>query len=56
MRDLYDGRTLFVQFFQQFHDFLALVGMEISGRLIGEYQLWFGNDRSRYCYELLLTA
>src|ERR1700691_5241623 len=56
MRHLNDRRTLLIQVAEQFHDFLGLRRMEISGRLIREQQRRFMNDRPRDPDQLLLSA
>ena len=36
MRDLDNGGAVGIQFLEELHDFLALTGVEIAGRLVGE--------------------
>src|SRR5206468_1591228 len=56
MRDLDDGHAFIVKLAEQLHDFFALTGVQIPGRLVGEQKLWLGNDRSRDTHKLLLSA
>ena len=48
--------TLFIQFCQQIHHLSSVLGVQVTGRLIGEYQLGIGYDRTGYRHTLLLTA
>ena len=45
-----------MQFLQKFHDLLAVLGVEITRRLIGKYYLWTRDYRTCYCHTLLLSA
>src|SRR6266702_8074561 len=56
MCDLDDGCAFLIQLLEQLHDFAALIGMEVTSRLIGQKQLGFGNDGPRDSHELLLAA
>src|SRR5205814_2142295 len=56
VRDLNDRRPLLVQALEHLHDFLALVRMQVAGRLVGQDQLRVRNHRARDADELLLAA
>ena len=52
----HDGGSLGIQFLQQVHDLLAVLGVEVTGRLIGEDQLRTGHYGAGDGDALLLTA
>ena len=56
MRHLDNGRALAVELLEQVHDLFSLAGMQTAGGFICQDQLWFGDDRSRDCHQLLLSA
>src|SRR5215217_3979398 len=56
VRHLDDRRSPLVQFAEQLHDLLALAGVQVARRLVGEDYLRIGDDRPRHRDELLLTA
>ena len=56
MSHLHDGDTLVVQLLEQFHDLLALTGMQIASRLVRQDQLRTGDHGARDANELLLAA
>src|SRR2546423_8750630 len=56
VRHLQDGRALIVQLLEKFHDLLALLGVQVAGRLVGKDHLGVSYNGSRYAYELLLPA
>src|SRR5437762_3147983 len=56
MRDLNDRGSSFIQFFEQLHDFLALRGVQIAGRLIGKNKFRFLDYRASHSDQLLLSA
>ena len=56
VRDLNDGRSLFIQFLEKLHDLFALRGMEIARRLVGEEKLGSLNYRPRHADQLLLST
>ena len=35
-----DGCAFGIEFAEQVHHFLAVLGVEVSGRLVGQYQFW----------------
>src|SRR5262249_16915523 len=52
-----DDRISFrVQFVEQFHDFHARLGIEITRWLVGKNDRWVINQRSRYGHTLTLPA
>src|SRR5438552_7070452 len=53
---LHNRRSVLIQFLEQFHDFPALVRMEVSCRLVCQDQLGAGNDGPRHSDELLLAS
>src|SRR5215475_8722049 len=53
---LNDGCPLAVEFAKQFHDFLCLRGMKISGGLIRKQEPWLVNHRTRNTHKLLLSS
>ena len=46
VRHHHDGRALGVEFFQEVHHLLAVLGVQVTGRFIGEDQLRAGDDRA----------
>jgi hypothetical protein len=56
MRDLHDRGAFAVELLEELHDFLALVGVQVAGRLVREDQLRIGDDGARDADELLLAA
>ena|GEM_PF-6272803 len=53
----YDGASVFfIQLMQQLHDFRTHLGVQITGRLIGEYYLRIADDGARNGNTLALTA
>ena len=52
----YDSGALLVQFRKQFHHLLAILGIQISSRLIGKNQLRMRKDGTGDGGALLLTA
>src|SRR5579863_5834854 len=56
MRDLNNGGAAVIQFLEELHDLLALCGMEIPRRFIGEDQLRTENHRARHPHQLLLAS
>ena len=56
VRHHYDGRALGIQFPQQVHHFLAVLGVQVAGGLIGENQLRPGHYGTGDGNALLLTA
>src|SRR5689334_22422772 len=56
MRDLDNRRALLVQPAEQLHDLLALIGVEVAGRLVCQNQRWLGDDRAGDGHQLLLAA
>src|SRR6266850_8508666 len=56
VRDLNNRRACVVQSLEQFHDFFALRGMQVSGRLIGKDELRVENHGAGHADELLLPA
>ena len=56
MRDLNDGRSLFIQFLEKLHDLFALRGMEIACRLVREDKLGSLNYGPRHADQLLLST
>ena len=44
MRDLDNGRPFLVQAGEEFHDFSTLIGVQITGRFLGQDQFWIGDD------------
>src|SRR5918994_6566789 len=51
-----DGRPLFMQLAQQLHHRLAVLRVEVPGRLVGEQDRGRARDRARHRDALLLTA
>ena len=51
-----DGGAFLVEFLQQVHDFLAILGVEVTCRFIGEYELWTCHHGAGNGHPLLLTA
>ncbi len=56
MCDLDNRRARVIQSLEELHDLIALRGMQIPRRLVGENQLWAEDDRARDAHELLLAA
>src|SRR5260370_33877459 len=56
MCDLDNRRARVIQSLEELHDLIALRGMQIPSRLVGENQLWAEDDRARDAHELLLAA
>ena len=56
MRDHDDGDATLVQFLENPHDFNAGPAVEISGRFVGEQNLWIIDQRARNRDALLLTT
>src|SRR5687768_3638614 len=56
VRDHADRRPLAVQLAQQLHDRLAVLGVEVSGRLVREQDRRRAGDRARDSDALLLAA
>src|SRR5215472_18207365 len=56
MCDLHDCGSLLIEFAEEFHDFLGLRRMEISGGLICEQKHGFVDHGSCDSYQLLLPA
>src|SRR5438874_12228081 len=56
VRDLYDGRSLVIQFFEKLHNLFALRGMEIARRLVGKDKLRLLDDCPGDADQLLLSA
>ena len=56
MRNHHDGRAFGVELLEQVHHFLAVLGVEVTGRLIREDQLRAGDDGASDGHALLLTA
>src|SRR3954453_8420584 len=53
---LYDRRPLIVEALEQFHDFLRLRGMQVTGRFVRENHRGVGDDGARDANQLLLPA
>ena len=51
-----DRRPFAVQFRKKFHYLLSVFRIEVSGRLVGQYELRVGDDGACDGYALLLTA
>ena len=51
-----DGGAAVVELDQGVHDLLPVHRVEVTGRLIGQDQLWPADHRSRHCDSLLLAA
>jgi hypothetical protein len=51
-----NGSAIFVEFFQQVHYFIAMGGVEVTGRFIGQNDVWFGYNSTAYSHPLLLTT
>src|SRR5712664_2263307 len=56
VRDHADGRAVAVQIAQQLHDRLAVLRIEVSGRLVSHQNERIANQRARHGDTLLLTA
>ena len=56
MRHHDDSRALGVQRAQHLHDFLAVGGIEVTGRLVGQDQRLVADNGARDCDALLLAA
>src|SRR5262245_54341309 len=56
VRDLDDRHALGVERLEEAHDLAPLVGVEVAGRLVGEQQLGFRDERPGDADELLLAA
>src|SRR5271157_2038382 len=57
MRDLHDRDTvLLVKMPEQLHNLVPLVGMEVPGRLVGEYQPGLGHKGAGDSHQLLLAS
>ena len=52
----HDGRAFLVQFLQQVHHLLAVLGVEVTGGLVREDQLRAGHDGTGDGHTLLLTG
>ncbi len=51
----HDGGSLLVQFGQQLHHFVAVVGVQVTRRLVGQDQPGVGHDRAGDGHPLLLS-
>ena len=56
MRHLHDRRSCFVERAEQLHDLLALCGVQVARRFVGENHLWVGDDCAGNAHQLLLPA
>src|SRR5579872_1859149 len=56
VRYLDDRCSRLVQAFKELHDFVALFGVQVAGRLVRENQFWILNHRAGDADELLLSA
>src|SRR5258707_2643606 len=56
MRDLNDGGAPVVEALEELHDLVALRGVQVAGRLVGEDELGILDDRAGDAHELLLAA
>jgi hypothetical protein len=56
VRYLDDGRTLLIEFAEEFHDLLGLGRVQVARRFVGQQQRGFMNDSARDPNQLLLTA
>ena len=52
----YDGGTFFVKIGKQIHHFLAIFGVEVTGRLVCEDELRIGYNGTGDGHTLLLTT
>ena len=51
-----DSSALFVQLCKQFHYFITIVAIEVSGRFVRQYQFWIVYHGTGYGYTLSLAA
>ena len=51
-----DGGAFAVKFGEKFHDFHTVFRIEVSGRLVGQYELGAGDDGAGNGYSLLLSS
>src|SRR5712692_6379668 len=51
-----NGGSLPVEPLEELHDLLALTGMQVAGRLVGQDELWVHHHGASYTYELLLST
>jgi hypothetical protein len=56
VRHLNDGGTGSIQLAKQFHDFLGLIGMQVTSSLVGQKEFRFGHCSSHHADQLLLAA
>src|SRR6266446_9404340 len=56
VRNLNDCRASVVESLEELHDLVALRGVQVAGRLVGEDELGILDDRARDANELLLAA
>src|SRR5260370_40818567 len=54
--DLNDCRAGFVEALKALHELVALSGVKVAGRLVGEDELGILDDRARDAHKLLLAA
>src|SRR6266404_3978385 len=56
VRNHANGRTVAVQIAQQLHDGLAILGVQVSRRLVSHQDQWISDQRASNGNTLLLTA